>query len=167
MGATSESEHWDVVVVGGGIVGLATARELALRARRRVVVLEAESDVAVHQSGRNSGVVHAGLYYRPGSQKARLCTIGREALYRYCEEKKIPFRRCGKLVVATTPEEVEVLDALESRGRANGLVEIQRLGSAGISEREPAAVGLEGLWVAMVPALLLTPVFFLGLPSQL
>jgi L-2-hydroxyglutarate oxidase len=144
---SSAREDWDVAVIGGGIVGLATARELAVERRLEVVVLEAERDIATHQTGRNSGVIHSGLYYRPGSEKAMLCAAGREALYDYCDRKGIPTRRCGKVVVATTSREVESLEALERRGRANGIFRIRRLVGDEIREREPEVRGLEALWV--------------------
>ena len=99
---------FDVAVVGGGIVGLATAREiLAREPRRSVLLLEKERELAAHQTGHNSGVIHAGLYYKPGSLKAQNCVEGREALYRYCEEQNIAHERCGKLVVATQPEQIQ------------------------------------------------------------
>lgn len=135
-----------VVVVGAGIVGLAAARELAERGRP-VLVLEAEDRIAAHQSGHNSGVVHSGLYYRPGSFKARLCVAGREALERFCVEEGVPHRRTGKLVLATSPEELPRLDELERRGRANGLAGLERLGAGALRERHPEAGGVAGLWV--------------------
>jgi len=141
MGAT------DVLVVGGGIVGLATARCLALEHELVVTVLEAESDLAAHQTGHNSGVVHSGLYYRPGSLKAELCVAGREALFAYAAEKGLPHERCGKVVVAVTEEELPRLEELERRGRANGLTGLERLDAAGVREREPHAAGIAGLWV--------------------
>jgi L-2-hydroxyglutarate oxidase len=112
-----------------------------------VVVLEGEERLAAHQSGHNSGVIHSGLYYRPGSAKATTCTEGRELLYRFCEEEGIAHERCGKVVVATQPEEIPRLDALEARGRANGLPGMERLTPEGIREREPHAAGIDGLWV--------------------
>ena len=138
--------RYDVAVVGGGIVGMSTAMALAARGRS-VLVLDAADHIAAHQSGRNSGVIHAGLYYRPGSLKARLCAEGREALYRFCEENGVPHRRCGKLVVATKQRDVAGLDELERRGRANGLASLRRLTAAQLVEYEPAATGLAGLWV--------------------
>jgi len=111
------------------------------------VVLEAEDRVAAHQSGHNSGVIHSGLYYRPGSAKARLCAEGRDALYRLCEDEGIPHRRTGKLVVATGPEELPRLDELERRGRANGLEGLARLAGGELRERFPEAAGVAGLWV--------------------
>lgn len=139
---------YDLVVVGGGIVGMASA--LALLRRRpalKLAVLEAEARLALHQSGRNSGVIHSGLYYKPGSLKARTCTEGREAMFRFCAEEGIPHRRCGKLVVATREEEIPALEELERRGRANGLEGLERLGPREIREVEPEARGLDGLWV--------------------
>ena len=137
---------YDVAVIGGGIVGMATAMALAGE-RRSVVVLEAESRLAAHQSGNNSGVIHAGLYYKPGSLKARNCVAGREAMYRFCAEHGIRAERCGKLVVATEERELPRLDELERRGGANGLEGIERLGPEAIREREPYAAGVAGLWV--------------------
>lgn len=137
---------YDIVVIGGGIVGLATARALS-HASRRVLVMEAEPRLAQHQTGRNSGVIHAGLYYRPGSEKARLCTTGREALYQYLENQQIQFRRCGKLVVATDETQLPALDELERRAQANGLDGVLRLDPTGVQQKEPAAVGIAGLWI--------------------
>lgn len=137
-----------VVVVGGGIVGLATARALAPTLGERLTVLEAEARPADHQTGNNSGVIHSGLYYRPGSAKAMTCAAGREELYRFCESHEIPHQRCGKLVVATRQDELPALAELERRGRANGLTGLRRLAAEEISEVEPAAAGIAGLEVA-------------------
>jgi L-2-hydroxyglutarate oxidase len=138
----------EIVVVGGGLVGLATAYALVLgRASRSVLVLEAEDRLAAHQSGHNSGVIHSGLYYRPGSLKARTCREGREALYRFCDDAGVAYRRSGKLVVATRPAELPALAWLEERGQANGLQGLRRLAGAEVEEVEPAARGVAGLWV--------------------
>ena len=134
----------DALVVGGGIVGLATARALALRGMR-VVVLERESTIGTHQTTHNSGVIHAGLYYEPGSLKARLCVEGAAALYDYCDERGIAAERCGKLVVATRAADLDRLDALEHRARANGVPGLARLGPEELREIEPAARGLGAL----------------------
>lgn len=139
--------HPDVAIVGGGIVGLATARALVRGGADGVVVLEAEDRIACHQTGHNSGVIHSGLYYEPGSMKARTCAGGREAMYRYCEEKGVPHRRCGKMVVAVRDREVPALEELERRGRANGLDGILRLSAGEISDRAPGVAGVDGLWV--------------------
>jgi (S)-2-hydroxyglutarate dehydrogenase len=134
------------VVVGGGIVGLATAVAMAERGHPPIV-LEAENRLAAHQTGHNSGVIHSGLYYKPGSLKATMCRAGLKAMYQFCAEENIPHRRCGKLVVAVTKDELPRLATLEERGRANG-VNIRRLGPEEIKEREPETVGVAGLWVS-------------------
>ncbi|MCS7045826.1 MAG: L-2-hydroxyglutarate oxidase [Gemmataceae bacterium] len=138
---------YDVAIIGGGLVGLATALALANRRRRKLIVLEAEADVAQHQSGHNSGVIHSGLYYKPGSHKARNCTAGREALYRFCAEHGIAHERCGKIVVAVDPAELPALDELERRGRANGLSRLRRLSAAELRDHEPHVAGIAGLYV--------------------
>ena len=137
---------YDVAIVGGGIIGTATAMLLAERGQR-VIVLEAEEKLAAHQSGHNSGVIHAGLYYRPGSRKALLCAEGREAMYRFCATEGIPHRQCGKLVVAIRDRDVPALDELERRGRSNGLAGLRRLTAAELHEHEPEVSGVGGLWV--------------------
>ena len=142
----TSDRRFDVVVVGAGLVGLATARACTARGAS-VAVLEAETQVAAHQSGRNSGVIHSGLYYAPGSLKARLCRAGRAALIAYCRERKIAHRLCGKVVVATREKERPRLAELERRGRANGLAGLARLSTAELREREPCTAGLEALWV--------------------
>jgi (S)-2-hydroxyglutarate dehydrogenase len=143
-----EAYGCDVVVVGAGIVGLATARSL-LHARPglRVVVVEREAHVAAHQSGHNSGVIHAGVYYAPGSLKARLAVAGARELYAYCEARAIAHRRCGKLIVAVAARELPALEELERRARANGVASVRRLGARGIAELEPAARGVAALHV--------------------
>jgi 2-hydroxyglutarate dehydrogenase len=136
----------DLVVIGGGLIGLAVARELLRRHEdASVTVLEREPQLAMHQSGSSSGVIHAGIYYEPGSLKARLCVEGARELYEYCEEHSVPVQRNGKLIVATTPQELERLDELERRGRANGVPGLARLGADEIPEIEPAARGLAAL----------------------
>jgi L-2-hydroxyglutarate oxidase LhgO len=137
----------DIVVVGAGVVGLATARAL-LHARPglAVVVVDKEDRVAAHQSGRNSGVIHAGLYYRPDSDKARMVAAGRTALQQFADEHGIPWRRCGKLVVATRPGEIGPLHELRRRATAQG-VETEVLARRRLGEREPHVDGVLGLWV--------------------
>jgi len=136
---------WDVAIVGGGLVGLATAYRLS-EDGLRIVVLEKEAAVAQHQSGRNSGVIHAGVYYRPGSQKARLSRAGKATLEAFCEAEGIPFTRSGKVVVAVTEDEVPRLRQLEERARANG-VELEAIGPERLREIEPHARGVKALWV--------------------
>jgi (S)-2-hydroxyglutarate dehydrogenase len=138
----------DVLVVGGGIVGLATARAL-LRERPglSLTLVEREPDWAAHQSGRNSNVIHSGLYYAPGSLKAQLARAGGEAMIAYCEEHGVPWRRTGKLVVATKPAQLPKLDELARRGAANG-VTVERLDAAQVREREPNVAAVAALWVA-------------------
>lgn len=139
--------RYDVIVVGGGIVGLATARELALGHGLVPLVVEREERLAAHQSGHNSGVVHSGLYYRTGSHKARTCVEGRSSLFRYAAAHALAHERCGKVVVALGEAELPRLDELERRGRANGLAGVERLDAAGVREHEPHAAGIAGLWV--------------------
>ena len=136
----------DVLVVGGGIVGLAVARELtARRPGASVAVLEREPRLGAHQTGHSSGVVHAGIYYTPGSLRARLCVEGARELYAYCEERGIAFERSGKLIVAASEEELPRLDELERRGIANGVRGLRRLGAGEIAAIEPHARGLAAL----------------------
>lgn len=137
----------DVVIVGAGIIGLATAhRLLAARPGLRLVVLEASAAVGTAQSGRNSGVAHAGLYYSPGSDKARWCREGKALLEEYCVERAIPYERRGKLVVAVRDDELPRLRDLAGRARANG-VTIEELGPTELTAREPNVVGRAALWV--------------------
>lgn len=140
-------EQFDTAIIGGGIVGLATAMALVEQRSASVVVLEAEKQLAVHQSGHNSGVIHAGLYYRPGSLKARLCVEGRMAMYRFCAQHGIAFEQCGKIVVATDPAEMDRLNVLEQRGIANGLRGLRRLDADGLRDHEPHVAGVGGLHV--------------------
>jgi (S)-2-hydroxyglutarate dehydrogenase len=134
------------VVVGGGIVGLAVARELLARnPDARLCVLEAEEQLAGHQTSHSSGVIHAGIYYQPGSLKARLCVEGARELYAYCDELGIGYERSGKLIVAVEEGELERLEELERRGRANEVPGLRRLDGGEIGEIEPAARGVAAL----------------------
>lgn len=138
--------RFDVVVVGAGIVGLAVARGALLRRPgSAVLVVEKEADVGAHQTSHNSGVVHGGIYYEPGSLKALLCVEGAREMYAYCEHHELPHERCGKLVVALSDAELGRLDELERRGRANGVPGLRRVDAAGIAEIEPAATGVAAL----------------------
>lgn len=133
-------------MVGAGIVGLAVAREWRLRRPQdSVTVLEREAGPALHQTGRNSGVVHGGIYYQPGSLKARLCVEGSRLMYEYCEQHAIAHERCGKLIVALEEDEIARLDELEARGVANAVPGLRRVGGAEITDIEPNVVGREAL----------------------
>lgn len=141
-------ERFDIAVVGAGILGLATARELLRREPSlRIVVLEKESGPARHQTSHNSGVIHSGLYYQPGSAKARLCVRGRELLLAYCWQRRIPFELCGKLVVAVDPEELPRLEDMRRRSEANGVEGTRWVEGTEIPSFEPHARGLAALWV--------------------
>lgn len=133
-------------VVGGGIVGLAVARELSRRRPGvRLVVFEQEDRLAAHQTGHNSGVVHAGLYYKPGSLKAELCARGRALIRDYCAEHRLPYDECGKLVVAVDPDEMGRFATLEQTAQRNDVPGLRRVDSAGLTEIEPHAVGIAAL----------------------
>jgi L-2-hydroxyglutarate oxidase len=139
---------YDIAIIGGGIVGLAVANALLdERPNRKLVLVEAEPHLAAHQTGHNSGVIHSGLYYKPGSKKASFCVEGREAMYRFCQEYGIAHERCGKIVVATSEVELPRLDELYRRGQANGLQGIRRLTRDEIREHEPHAAGIAALLV--------------------
>ncbi len=141
------SRDYDVVIIGGGIVGCATAMALSQQNIISLIILEAESKLAAHQTGNNSGVVHSGLYYTPGSLKAKNCVEGREALYKFCKDNGIAHDRCGKVVVATEDDEIPRLNDLEERGKANGLNGLRRLTVEEIREYEPYVTGIDGLLV--------------------
>ena len=137
----------DIVIIGGGIVGTATAMLLKEKSKFSITLIEAEKELAAHQTGNNSGVIHSGLYYKPGSLKAKNCVEGRERMYRFCKENNIKHEQCGKIVVATEESEIPLLKMLEERGLANGLKGIKRLRGDEIKEYEPHAAGLAGLFV--------------------
>jgi (S)-2-hydroxyglutarate dehydrogenase len=141
------SDRADVIVVGGGIVGLATAyRLLEARPSLRLVVLEKESELATHQTGHNSGVLHAGLYYKPGSLKAQLCREGKAAVEGFAEAHDIPFERCGKLIVALGKDELPRLAELRERAIANSTPGLEEVDVSRIREIEPHVAGIRGLW---------------------
>jgi (S)-2-hydroxyglutarate dehydrogenase len=136
----------DIAIVGGGIVGLAVARELTRRhPRAPVCVFERETDVGMHQTGHNSGVIHAGVYYAPGSLKARLCVQGARELHAYCDEHSIAYEQCGKVIVAADSSELGRLEELERRARANCVPGLRRIVARGIEAIEPHARGIAGL----------------------
>ncbi|HET9030968.1 MAG TPA: L-2-hydroxyglutarate oxidase [Candidatus Aquilonibacter sp.] len=138
---------YDVIIVGGGIVGLATARELLERSPDlRLAILEKENTLGAHQTGHNSGVIHSGIYYKPGSLKAELCTLGRTLLWEYCDRKGIAYKHVGKLIVATEERELSMLETLYERGVQNGIRGLQILDAAAIREREPHCVGIKAIY---------------------
>ena len=142
------ASQYDLTIVGGGILGLATALKL-IRAHPslRLLILEKEAEIARHQTGNNSGVIHSGLYYRPGSLKARSCVAGRKELMAFCDENAVPYEICGKVVVATSEEELPRLEELHRRGTANGLKNLEIIGPERLKELEPHATGIQGLHV--------------------
>ena len=142
------ASQYDLTIIGGGILGLATALKL-IRAHPslRLLILEKEAELARHQTGNNSGVIHSGLYYRPGSLKARSCVAGRKELMAFCDENAVPYEICGKVVVATSQEELPRLEELHRRGIANGLKDLQIIGPERLKELEPHATGIKGLHV--------------------
>ena len=139
---------YDVTVIGGGVVGLGVALEITRRfPRLRLLVLEKESGVARHQSGHNSGVIHSGVYYKPGSLKARLCVAGAAAMVEFCREHEVPHNVCGKVIVATRQDELPRLEELRQKGEANGLTGLRLIGPDELREIEPHAAGLKALVV--------------------
>ncbi|KAK2702943.1 L-2-hydroxyglutarate dehydrogenase, mitochondrial-like [Artemia franciscana] len=145
--SADREKNYDIAIVGGGIVGVASARELLLRhPSLKLVVLEKEKSLAFHQSGHNSGVIHAGIYYQPGSLKAKLCVEGLHLSYKYLDEKDIPYKRCGKLVVATNKDEIGRLEQLHKRALQNCVPGIEMVDEKKIKEIEPFCKGLKALW---------------------
>jgi L-2-hydroxyglutarate oxidase LhgO len=140
--------HYDVAIVGGGIVGLATALSLTKkRPGLRLLLLEKEKELAFHQTGHNSGTIHSGIYYRPGTLKAKLCVQGAQSLIAFCKEHGIPFELCGKVAAATSQEELPRLAERHRRGTANGVPGVRLIGPAELKELEPEARGLQALHV--------------------
>ena len=141
------SKRYDVLVVGGGIVGLAVGRELLLRQPRlRLGILEKEAALAQHQSGHNSGVIHTGIYYAPGSLKAQACVAGHDAMIDFCREKGISFELCGKVIVALDERELPALHELFRRGSANGVQGLELIGPERLHELEPFAAGVQAIY---------------------
>jgi len=138
---------YDFVIIGGGIIGAATAMALQKDSGYKILIIEAEDKLAAHQTGNNSGVIHSGLYYKPGSLKAKNCTEGRELMYRFCEENNIPYEKCGKIVVAVDESELDSLNMLYERGIANGLAGLKKLNTGELKEYEPKVSGIAGLFV--------------------
>jgi L-2-hydroxyglutarate oxidase LhgO len=142
------AEQFDLTIIGGGIVGLASALEAVQRyPRLKLLVLEKEDQLATHQTGHNSGVIHSGIYYKPGSLKAQTCVSGAKALVAFCEQHDIPYERCGKVVVATSSAELPRLEELFRRGTANGVEGLEMIGPERLREIEPHATGIKALYV--------------------
>jgi L-2-hydroxyglutarate oxidase LhgO len=140
--------QYDIAIIGAGIIGLATALKIAERhPRTSILILEKETVIGRHQTGHNSGVIHSGLYYRPGSLKARTCVVGRKALIEFCDRHAIPYEICGKVVVATSEAEVPRLEELHRRGVANGLEGLEMMGPDRLKDFEPYASGVKALRV--------------------
>jgi L-2-hydroxyglutarate oxidase len=139
---------YDILITGGGIVGLATALEILNQTpHTKLCLLEKEAEVGCHQTGNNSGVIHSGLYYKPGSAKAKTCIEGHRRMVEFCSQHAITHSLCGKIVVATTEEELPRLAELLRRGQENGVPNIREIGPDEIKEHEPHATGIRGLWV--------------------
>lgn len=137
---------YDLVVIGGGIIGLATALKFTeLYPKQRVALIEKESEVGYHQSGHNSGVIHAGIYYTPGTQKSNFCRVGSSKLKKYCETKDIPYKLCGKIIVATDNYQVPILEQLYQRGVDNGVPELELIDSVQLKELEPNTTGIKAI----------------------
>ena len=143
-----ENEIFDIAIIGGGIVGAATFYQLQKHhPSLKIILLEKESRLAFHQTGNNSGVMHSGLYYKPGSLKARNCVEGRKALVKFAEENNIPHDVCGKIVVAADESELPFLDKIFNTGIQNGIEGIEKINAAQIKEHEPYCAGIAGIWV--------------------
>jgi L-2-hydroxyglutarate oxidase LhgO len=146
-GSNPSSHRYDVAIVGAGLVGLATTREILMRQPElRVVVLEKEQVLASHQSGHNSGVIHSGIYYTPGSLKARACVAGHRAMLEFCQDQGIPFELCGKVIVALDEKELPRLEDLYRRGIANGVQGLEMIGPERLRELEPHAAGIKAIY---------------------
>ena len=140
--------NFDIVVIGGGIVGLASAYKIMLsHPEIRIAVLEKEEKVATHQTGHNSGVIHSGLYYTPGSNKARTCTKGRKELVEFAKKHKIPYEICGKIIVATKVKELANLETILRNGQESDIEGIEKIGPEQIKEIEPSCEGIAGIRV--------------------
>jgi L-2-hydroxyglutarate oxidase LhgO len=143
-----QKADFDIVIIGGGIVGLASAYKIALsRPDIRLAVLEKEPKLASHQTGHNSGVIHSGLYYKPGSAKAKTCTDGRKQIVAFAKQHNIPYEICGKIIVATHQKELPGLDRIFNNGIQNGIESIQKIGPAEIKQIEPFCAGIAGIKV--------------------
>ena len=141
------SRNYDIAIIGGGIIGLATAMRITQEhPDQKVVVIEKESEVARHQTGHNSGVIHAGIYYAPGSQKANFCSTGGRLLREFCDERGVEYEMCGKIIVAVNDSEVPGLEELHRRGTANGAEGLELIGPEELREHEPHVAGVKAIW---------------------
>ena len=141
-------QNYDILIIGGGIVGNATAMQLLKqKPQLKLLLIEEENSLAPHQTGNNSGVIHSGLYYKPGSLKAQNCVKGRMLMHQFCDENGIKYEKCGKLVLATSENERQKLNDLEKRGRENGLTQLKRISKDEIKDYEPYAAGIDALFV--------------------
>lgn len=139
--------NYDIAVIGAGIIGLATAMQLTDKyPSYRVIVLDKEKSTAKHQTGHNSGVIHAGIYYKPGSAKASFCYTGNKELRQFCDNNNVPYKMCGKLVIAIKDSEIPMLEELYKRGTANGVEGLQMIGKEELREKEPNAAGIKAIW---------------------
>lgn len=146
--SVGSSPTFDILVIGAGIVGLAAGLELCTRfPNHSIAIIDKEESIAAHQTSHNSGVIHSGIYYKPGSLKARLCVEGAAAMIRFCEENEIPYELCGKIIVATSQNEVPRLEELYRRGTGNGIADLKMISSREILELEPYATGIRGIYV--------------------
>jgi len=142
------NEKYDIIVVGGGIIGLATAYKINIKyPEKRILVLEKEQKVAAHQTGRNSGVIHSGIYYKPGSYKAKNCVDGRRELVAFAKEHNIKHDICGKIILATKQSELDHMHKVFNNGQQNGVEGIELINANQIKEIEPYCTGIEGIWV--------------------
>ena len=143
-----DSKEYDVVIIGGGIIGLSTAMQLKENKfpNWNIAVVEKDPELATHQTGHNSGVIHSGIYYRPDSHKANFCVAGKDRLLQFCDENEIEYEKCGKVIVATDESELDRLDSLYERGVANGVQGLEKIGPERLKEIEPHVSGLAALW---------------------
>ena len=143
-----DAHEYEVAIIGGGIIGLSTAMQLVRQypSGARIAVVEKENELAVHQTGHNSGVIHSGIYYRPGSRKSQFCVAGVQKLVQFCDDNEIEYERCGKVIVATDESELGRLQDLYERGTANGVADLEIIDSARLEEIEPHVKGVKALW---------------------